>query len=195
MNLYPRLIKMDIEGAEFDALMGSVEILARCHPHLILEQQPHDPRGVAMLRKLGYVLFDLATYEVIEDISTLNASVVNALAIHGDQVIQTNWAPPLRLQDLQVDDPVGPGRFVVRVRFDNVSKEDHIFAGLRADGEVILRYETNSAFLADSYSSWPVQLARPQTILPFIEGRTSARISGYRVQEVVNFRGASSPIV
>src|SRR5437588_2047685 len=43
-SLVPNVVKMDIEGAEFDALKGMVNTISRARPHLILETQPSDTR-------------------------------------------------------------------------------------------------------------------------------------------------------
>jgi FkbM family methyltransferase len=54
-KLMPRIIKMDIEGAEFDALRGATTILTEGKPILILEQSPSDMRCHDLLTDLGYV--------------------------------------------------------------------------------------------------------------------------------------------
>src|SRR5260370_7826509 len=51
MNLLPSLVKMDIEGAEYDALRGFERTIARARPLLILEQQIGDDRCLAWLLK------------------------------------------------------------------------------------------------------------------------------------------------
>ena len=52
----PGLIKMDIEGAEFDALHGAEEILSQRYPHLIVETHSSEleTRCDEYLREFGY---------------------------------------------------------------------------------------------------------------------------------------------
>lgn len=49
----PSFIKMDIEGAEFDALQGMKRLLAEVRPVLVLEQSPDDMRCHALLQGFG----------------------------------------------------------------------------------------------------------------------------------------------
>src|SRR5215831_13226179 len=58
----PSFIKMDIEGAEIDALRGMPRLLREVRPVLVLEQSPADMRCHALLAEAGYSAVDLATY-------------------------------------------------------------------------------------------------------------------------------------
>ena len=62
-RLVPDVIKMDIEGAEYLALMGFLETINESHPPFVLEvgnsaEQPHK-----LLSDLGYKAINLATYQ------------------------------------------------------------------------------------------------------------------------------------
>ena len=65
-GLIPNLIKMDIEGAEFDAIQGMLKTIVKDKPHLILETQPSDTRCLDCLRNQGYVAIDLNTYREVK---------------------------------------------------------------------------------------------------------------------------------
>ena len=53
------LIKLDIEGMEFDGLLGAVETIKRCKPHLFFEIGKCDEDGVKkLLSELDYVICD-----------------------------------------------------------------------------------------------------------------------------------------
>jgi len=54
----PSLIKIDIEGAEVDCLLGGLQIIEKCHPKLILEFHSLDllSKGYTILDSLGYVI-------------------------------------------------------------------------------------------------------------------------------------------
>lgn len=41
-DLQPDLLKMDVEGAEYDVLMGATETIARCRPELLIELHHFD---------------------------------------------------------------------------------------------------------------------------------------------------------
>lgn len=55
-HFVPDLIKMDIEGGEFDALEGASGVLAKRHPALLLEVHSKDLEWdcLALLRQAGY---------------------------------------------------------------------------------------------------------------------------------------------
>ena len=102
-NLRPRLIKLDIEGAEHDALVGCREFLESGNPHLILEQfVNHDGACLLLLEELGYVVLDLSNYRVIHRPTDYPAhSVVrNVLAIHRERIAETPYRVPMECRHL-----------------------------------------------------------------------------------------------
>lgn len=53
------LLALDIEGAEYDALMGGADTIARCRPLIVLEDKGHNERfggknAVALCKEMGY---------------------------------------------------------------------------------------------------------------------------------------------
>ena len=85
-KLIPNLVKMDIEGAEFDAIQGMEKTIKSAKPHLILETQAEDSRCLDFLSALGYISIDLNTYKVIktpEDYPS-GVGIRNNLYIHQD---------------------------------------------------------------------------------------------------------------
>jgi FkbM family methyltransferase len=64
-NLNPSVIKMDIEGAEFDALQGIEEYISKCQPHFILEQHAEDGSCIDFLRDKSYLAIDLNNYKFL----------------------------------------------------------------------------------------------------------------------------------
>jgi FkbM family methyltransferase len=54
----PSLIKIDIEGAEVDCLLGALNIIKKCRPLLIIEFHNRDllSKGYTLLDSLGYML-------------------------------------------------------------------------------------------------------------------------------------------
>ena len=54
------LIKIDIEGMEFEALMGAKETILRCLPSMLIEKIKSDEKQLStQLREWGYKLFPL----------------------------------------------------------------------------------------------------------------------------------------
>jgi FkbM family methyltransferase len=57
--LPPHLVKIDVEGAELECLLGAGELLRRHHPTLICEVSPANAQEVGrLLHDSGYVLYD-----------------------------------------------------------------------------------------------------------------------------------------
>ena len=84
----PSFIKMDIEGAELDALRGMPRLLADARPVLVLEQSPDDMRCHALLTEAGYAAVDLSTYRRIgraEDFGR-DAGVANVLFVPNERL-------------------------------------------------------------------------------------------------------------
>jgi FkbM family methyltransferase len=68
-GLAPDFVKMDIKGAEFDAVSRFVRTIEKHNPILILEQQPDDDTCFRLLRERGYTALELRSYEAIESFS------------------------------------------------------------------------------------------------------------------------------
>jgi FkbM family methyltransferase len=70
----PHLIKLDIEGGEYAAILGARRLLAGYHPHLVIETHCLEIDGIAgslatlcgELEELGYSLFDLLRGELTQ---------------------------------------------------------------------------------------------------------------------------------
>lgn len=89
-KLVPQFVKMDIEGAELDALEGFKRTISSAKPIFVLEQTISETRCLKFLKALGYVALDLSTYMGIEDMSELPAETV---------VTDILYAPPDKLEN------------------------------------------------------------------------------------------------
>jgi FkbM family methyltransferase len=85
-NISPRVIKMDIEGAEYDALLGAQHIIRGCRPKLILEQSAEDSRCFEWLSSEKYLAYDLAKYTKIDNLIEYKKTspISNILYVHCD---------------------------------------------------------------------------------------------------------------
>ncbi len=215
----PSFIKMDIEGAEFDALCGMARLLREVRPMLVLEQSPEDMRCHALLTAAGYLAVDLASYRRIRTKADFGATVSVANVLFGAQEMASDnpyfdEASPETVATLSADrftiasngdvsmaEPLElpPGRYIVRTCFVADGTENEIFAGVEADGEPILRYHTYTRFMAGSYADWPVQLdhsARINLYLRFVRGTDPGlRWNGAQVLRVPAFDKRSQPVI
>jgi FkbM family methyltransferase len=215
----PSFIKMDIEGAEFDALGGMQKLLAEVRPVLVLEQSPSDMRCHAILTKAGYRAVDLATYRQIRNEGDFDgrSGVANILFVpqekSGDNPYFSDASPIkvafLRWDQFQRSDngdislkvplEVSAGRYLCRARFSAQGRNNEVFAGIEVDGEVVFRYHTFTAFMADSYRDWVIHLDWPGKIAPYLRfivgSDDTLRWDGVDVFRLPGFDGFSRGII
>jgi FkbM family methyltransferase len=187
-DLRPSFIKMDIEGAEFDALRGMPRLLREVRPVLVLEQSPEDMRCHALLLEAGYAAVDLATYRPIRskedfdrETGIANVLFVPVQAVDGNPYFSN--AAPISVTslssahfkrggngDVNIIEPIllSRGRYIVSAAFSAEGTDNEVFAGVEADGQVIFRYHTYTRLMADSYTHWVVQLDHDSRINPYI---------------------------
>ena len=217
-GLVPKLIKMDIEGAEFDALQGMKRLLSGAKPILILEQTPSDMRCHAFLGERGYVAVDLANYRRIRspaDFET-GAAVVNMLYVHasqsGDPYLDER-KPEVALRipaaDFVRSDNGGyeiakpatlpAGRYMCRADFSASGADNEVFGGVEVDGNVAVRYHTYTRFLANSYRDWVFTLRKPALVAPylrFLKGKDDTlQWRGVEVLSFPQFARLAPPVV
>ncbi|MDY6786469.1 MAG: FkbM family methyltransferase [Cyanobacteriota bacterium] len=177
-GLVPDLVKMDIEGAEYDAVMGMLQTLDRAKPHLILEQQPQDSRCLDALRDRGYLAIDLNSYREIRSAEDYppGVRVRNTLFIHRDRLSETPYQPPFKFveaatldgSDFQILETgsvaqklplhLDKGRYFIDVEMKAEGVENEMMCGVKVNQEVAFRYHTYTHFLASSYRDWILNL-------------------------------------
>lgn len=189
MKLVPNLVKMDIEGAEFDAIKGMAKIIETGKPHLILETQREDTRCLDWLRAKGYIAIDLNTYEEIrtpEDYPR-DVGIRNNLYIHCDRLSETFYNPPfkfnqivtLKSKDFNLEtngsvylkEPfkLDAGRYLIDLDFSAQGSDNEMMCGVKVDGKTIFRYHAYTSLLAQSYRDWVINLAEPSSIQIFFD--------------------------
>lgn len=215
----PSFIKMDIEGAEFDALHGMSRLLAEVRPVLVLEQSPEDMRCHALLTAADYLAVDLSTYRPIRVAADFGrgAGVANVLFVPRERASGSPYfseAVPEEVAmlpagrfiraangDIRLPAPLDlpAGRYLVNADFTAEGTDNSVFAGVEADGEVIFRYHTFTRFMAESYSDWVIQLDRPSRVAPFVRFLQGAdptlRWNGASFRRLPGFDSWAAPVL
>lgn len=203
-GLVPEVVKMDIEGAEFNALRGFRTILDRHRPHLILETQTTDQRSLDFLRDRGYRAIDLETYREISTLADYPAGALvrNVLFIHCDRMSETNYQLPIASEQVAVlsardfvtassgetknahplDLP--PGRYAIDMAARPIRNE-WIRCGVRIGDETILEYQATADWICASYRDWVIDLDRPESITLFANPATNIRVDGASIRRIV----------
>jgi FkbM family methyltransferase len=215
----PSFIKMDIEGAEFDALRGMTRLLADVRPVLVLEQSPEDMRCHALLTAANYFAVDLATYLPVTSAADFlpGTSIANLLFAPCEAVATNAYfvrAAPELVANLPADDFVladngdislrtplslPAGRYIVRGEFSAEGTDNEILAGVEVDGVVTFRYHTFTAFMAASYRNWVIHLERPSRVGPymrFLRGSDPSLLwRGVTISHLPAFANLSPPVL
>jgi hypothetical protein len=183
-NLAPTLVKMDIEGAEFDAIKGMEKTIEEKKPHLILETQREDARCLNWLRERGYIAIDLNTYHEIKNSSDYpsQSDIRNNLYIHQDKCSSLPYNPPLTFNNiitLKSDDfyiksdgsfslkipiKLGKGRYTIDVNFTALGKDNELICGVKTEEKIIFQYHAYSHLLASTYRDWVINLSKASEI-------------------------------
>jgi FkbM family methyltransferase len=217
-NLVPNLIKMDIEGAEFDAIVGMLNTISSARPHLVLETQPSDTRCLDLLREKGYVAIDLNSYQEIKTPSDYpqGVSIRNNLYIHQDRLSETPYSLPftfVEVKTLTGDDFIATsssmitlknplkldkGRYIIDLDFAAQGTDNEIMCGVKVQENIIFRYHAYTKLIAESYKDWVIDLTKTceaNIYFEFLNDTSdktfvikSARV--LRVSEFDNFKSA-----
>ena len=174
-GLVPDFVKMDIEGAEYEALTGFRRTIGEHLPLLILEQQPDDDRCFRLLRDYGYRALDLRSYAVLEDYSAIPAgvAVTDVLYTRDTHVAGTPYDGPIAIEN---EAEVGPaafgwtgeqryetlrpfelrcGRYIVDVDFSAATSAE-MKCGIAMNGDPIMQHHGRADWLVHLARSWVV---------------------------------------
>ena len=212
-KLIPNLVKMDIEGAEFDAIQGMEKTIKSAKPHLILETQAEDSRCLDFLSALGYISIDLNTYKVIktpEDYPS-GVGIRNNLYIHQDRLTETPYKPPFnfkKITTLESNDfkqekngsinlrtllDLPKGRYLIDVMFTAEGNDNDLTCGVNIAGKSIFRYHAYSSLLASHYRDWVIHLSNDSEIDLYFNFLNQTfddtlSIQGATITEVLDFK-------
>ena len=204
-GLVPSFIKIDIEGAELDALRGAHKLLSQHKPTLVLEQGPTVMHCYEHLRGLGYIAIDLADYRRLPTAADFAAGqpIMDILYVHESKAKDDpywNIGEPDLVADIEASDLVntsgadfsmktplilGPGRYVCLADFSATNDQNHYYVGVKGREGEYVRYSAGLKLLADCYAKWVFHLFDEDTITPYIQcinqPDPTLQINGFKV--------------
>jgi FkbM family methyltransferase len=212
-GLVPDLVKMDIEGAEFDAVKGMNKTIKSAKPHLILETQPEDTNCLDFLREAGYISIDLNTYQIIESSQDYpkGVEIRNNLYIHQNRLSEVVYNPPFDFEEyisLEATDfetktdgsiylgtplILDKGRYLIDIDFVAQGQDNDLTCGVRVGEKNIFRYHAYSNLLASSYRDWVIHLSETSKVdfyFEFLNGTKDKTlfVQGAKIRKVTNFQ-------
>ena len=219
-GLVPKLIKMDVEGAEFDALQGMARTLAVSRPHLILEQSPRDMRCHEVLVAAGYRASDLATLRTVVSQADFDpeVDVANVLFVHEHHCGRTPYStdiarrelPRVSSEQFRMTEDMAPrleaaltllaGRYAIELDVASDSQDCEVMCGVDADDQPMMRYHANANFLSRSYRQWVIDLPRTQRVQLYWrvmneQPDPTLRLRGAKLERLTSFDNWLPPLV
>jgi FkbM family methyltransferase len=200
VDLVPHIVKMDIEGAEYDALLGCGRLLEERRPHLILEQQTDDSRCLSFLIDRGYRAVDLNTLREIATTADypVGVGLRNVLFVHQARIGELPYEIPVdcdEVMDIAAADirtevdgfsivplRLPPGRYLADMRFSAQGTDNEMICGARIDGRIIFQYHAYTRLLSDSYRDWIFDVHRESTVELFFAFHGHSRDTTFAIQ-------------
>ncbi len=199
-GLVPDTVKMDIEGAEYDALLGATALVDKHRPHMILEQQTNDQRCLNFFIDRGYCAIDVNTLRSVRSLADYPASVGlrNVLFIHEERLESLPYTLPaerdthleIKGADFRTESGgwlAGPfrlpaGRYFADMLFEGQGIDNEMVCGASIDGQQILRYHANTKLLSDSYRDWVFDIQREANLEFFFSFRGGSGDSTFAIR-------------
>lgn len=202
-GLAPNVIKMDIEGAEFDALRGAAETIKTHKPFIILELAAEDFRSSQLLKDLGYRIIDLGMYKEISKPSDYpNNGIRNGLFVHEDRLKDTNYSIQHTISQVKSLDSqsftkmengdltlkekleLPKGRFILKIKMEASGQNNEMMCGVRHESSTIFRYHAFTELLAGHYKEWVIDLPEKSLISLFFEFKNGTKDETFKVHGV-----------
>lgn len=189
-GLGPDLIKMDIEGAEYDALQGMRDYIGSARPTFILEQRPEDEKCIAFLKEAGYLAVDLRSYRWLETMQDLPAgTIVTDILYMTQEAIEAtpygstsktpefvarlesgdvHWSAETHCVSRDVIE-LPAGRYLVSSDFQAASPTLEMKCGISNGVQALMHYHGTSGWLAQVGRNWVVDLKKPTKVSAFFD--------------------------
>lgn len=209
VGLVPDFVKMDIEGAEFDALLGFERTLSKCKPTVILEQSPDDARCLDLMKSMGYVAIDLGAYcrlETMGDIAP-GTLVTDVLFMMPDALAQTPYRDlsvvqhgTVPLSDFVLADGVlrsaprhlPTGRYIAHAAFE-AEGDQAMMCGVEIDGQEVVRGHASARLLVHFGSKWPFNALEGRSVSFYFkfdsEPDPTFALKSFSLQQIPAFNG------
>lgn len=162
----PDVIKMDIEGAEYEALLGAKNLIDKSfgsnRPKLILEASNEDSRALELLLRNNYILQDLATGQVWENFDIKHPDPISNWAAIPSE-LRSNFTYMLepfdRPQVLESSsgscfksNEIAQGRYQIEIVLTPTNGEI-VYVCIRNSSKLISRYHGESIWISQSYAN------------------------------------------
>lgn len=206
-SVTPHAIKIDVEGAEYDVLLGAKRLLNEKAPILVLEYcawVPIDRDPLEYLHHLGYVCFDTNLYEQVNRSFYVtqfrSPPLVNILAIPRSRLPATRYNGITIKEHKHVTIPNGtltsgyipieePGRYIISIDLSGPPDCIAIMTFRNHAGELIAYYEAPISHLQQHIcSNVIVDLSAPDELICEIvqgSGCESLTLNGVRLHQIV----------
>jgi FkbM family methyltransferase len=206
-GLHPNVVKIDIEGGEYDALRGFQKSLAEHRPIIVFEHNVGDDRALEYLHKFGYLAFCTAQYAEIRSSQDCVPDTIqaNLIAIHQSAISSTIFAsrPEMRpiatysQQSLSRENIIEPGGVAShRLRLDLKRGRYRLHLEARCDpastlytritegGRVTSQLWTRAAYFLPNHKDIVFDLARDGEIYFDVGELSEAATPSLEIQEV-----------
>ena len=194
----PDLIKLDIEGAELNALLGGNKLLDAnsgiVRPLIILEQSSEKLESLELLLKSGYIIQDLATADLFKNqLPAPQDPISNWLAIPSER--EMSFAQVLYPFEKYISisqnidatfeiDSLPAGRY--RADIDLIPFEgENVYVCIYNGGELISRYHGAAEWLQSSYRSRQFDFSTTGRLIVKVELPEGGGIPATRILSVL----------
>jgi hypothetical protein len=202
-KLEPRIVKMDIEGAEYAALRGFRRSIERLRPLVLLETSVGFRQGIKFLLSLNYRVIDVCDYREVQSETDFppGVSVSNVLCLPAEiklpgyeaplvvTLVQTLESFQFRQSENRLVESISPvdmspGRYVFEIEFDAAGETNRFACGMRESGTTVLKYEASTSWIRDSYRHWTWHCLRPSKVEFFFEFLNGTRDPTFKLHRV-----------